>query len=1033
MQGAGWGAPPLSELRLRINQAYRAEEQPLVNQLIQEAELTADQVMAIHDQAIYFIENIRKKRKKRLELDSFLGEYPLTSEEGIALMSLAEALLRIPDSHTASSLIKDKLSQGDWTAHLGKNDSRFVNATTRGLLLSNRLLNPGNSESIWWQRLQALSSQATTPVVREAARKAMALLSRQFIVGQTIEEALKHAQRTSKKGSRSYLYSYDMLGEAALTAQESERYFNDYLHAIRAIGKQPFNPTQTSSIYHRPGISIKLSALHPRFEEAQRERITKELVPRVLTLVQAAQECALNVTIDAEESERLELSLDVIEAVLSHPSLEGWDGFGVVVQAYQKRASSLIDWIAALASKQNHRIMVRLVKGAYWDTEIKKAQTEGLKSYPVFTHKVFTDLSFQACVKKLFHLKDRVYPQFATHNAYTAATILELAGDYKGFEMQCLQGMGNALYDQIMNDKNIDVPCRIYAPVGNYSRLLPYLARRLLENGANSSFVHRILYPKIPIASLVENPMEKAKEVLARSINTLPLPEALFIPERKNSIGCDLTDRTMVTDLLAYYSTFQQSEAVSKMTLASLETTLSSAQKAFGSWEQTDVSFRSACLKRFAILLEEHRFQLLSLLCLEAGKTWEDGIAEVREAVDFCRYYAALAEKLMTTPLSLKGYTGESNELSLHPRGVVACISPWNFPLAIFTGQVVAALVTGNCVLAKPAEQTPGIAQKAVALMHEAGFPKEVVQLVVGAGASLGAALVADKRVKAVIFTGSTETATRINVSLATRGGPIVPLIAETGGQNAMIVDSSALLEQVVTDVLTSAFGSAGQRCSALRVLFLQEEIYPAFVEQLKGAMAELQVGDPADLATDVGPVIDEEALLVLQKHVRLMKKNGYEVIYQCKRKSIDKNALKGLQRNCFMPPTVIAIPSMNVLKKEVFGPVLHLVSYKKDQLEEVIEQINQTGYGLTLGIHSRIQQTIEFIKRRVRVGNCYVNRNMIGAVVGVQPFGGEGLSGTGPKAGGPHYLSRLCIERTFTINTTAMGGNARLMAETFD
>lgn len=677
---------------------------------------------------------------------------------------------------------------------------------------------------------------------------------------------------------------------------------------------------------------------------------------------------------------------------------------------------------------------------------------QGFSDYPVFTRKVFTDVSFQACAKKILTMTDAIYPQFATHNAYSVAMILGIVGDYRDFEFQCLHGMGNELYDQIVPAQHYGIACRIYAPVGSHEDLLPYLVRRLLENGANSSFVNRIVDDNAPISELVEDPIAKAVSLFKSMNKNIPLPEALFLPVRKNSKGIDFSDRYQRSILQQEMQALDSKQwtagpvvagsngnnnekrsvfspqnsnvavgTVQDATLDDVEKALSRAQTTFLSWSQTPVAERAACLNRFADLLQANMAEFLRLACLEAGKTWTDGVAEVREAIDFCRYYATMAQQLMSNPTVLYGYTGELNELSLHPRGTVLCISPWNFPLAIFTGQVAAGLVTGNCVIAKPAEQTPLIAAYAVQLMHQAGIPAGAIQLLPGAGEVIGAALVADQRIKAVLFTGSTATANHINQTLAGRGGEIIPLIAETGGQNAMIVDSSALLEQVVVDAMVSAFGSAGQRCSALRVLFVQEEVYPRIIELLKGAMAELVVGDPRWLTTDVGPVIDEDALTVLKDHVESMKKK-YEVVYQCE-------LPKELASGYFMPPTALAIDSIQALDREVFGPVLHVIQFKRKNLDDVLEQINNTGYGLTLGIHTRINATVEYIRDKMHVGNCYVNRNMIGAVVGLQPFGGEGLSGTGPKAGGPHYLTRLCHERTFTVDTTAAGGNASLMS----
>ncbi|PJD93567.1 MAG: bifunctional proline dehydrogenase/L-glutamate gamma-semialdehyde dehydrogenase [Legionella sp.] len=1030
-------------LRAQINQLYRASELQVVTDLIEAARLDPDMTHAIQTTAINLVEAVRAGRKKTVGIDSFLTEYSLSSEEGIALMCLAEALLRVPDNPTIDGLIKDKIAAADWKSHQGQSDSFFINATTWALMLTGKVLSPEKAASRLSQVIRTLISRSGEGVVRIAADKAMRIMSKQFVMGRTIEEALKRAK---KKEAEGYRYSYDMLGEAALTVADAERYFQAYRAAIEAIG---IEAKDMGHMYAKPGISIKLSALHPRYSEAQSERVLAELSPKLLSLAQLAKQHAISLTIDAEESERLELSMDVMECVFDDPSLSGWDGFGLAVQSYQKRAFYLLDWVADLARRNQRRIMVRLIKGAYWDSEIKKSQMQGFADYPVFTRKVFTDLSFQACAKKILTMTDAIYPQFATHNAYSVAVIMGLVGEYRDFEFQCLHGMGNELYEQVVPNNCYNIPCRIYAPVGSHEDLLPYLVRRLLENGANSSFVNRIVDESAPIADLVDDPVQKSVHLLPKINHNIPLPISIFSP-RLNSKGIDLSDRTTLANLqdtIAALEPFewhsgpivgkqfiksgaekdvispQTKQVIGQVISASgedIEQALIEAEHAFESWRTTPVEKRAACLLRFADLLEENMPKCLAILCLEAGKTWSDSVGEVREAVDFCRYYAAEAIKLMAQPTQLQGYTGETNILSLHPRGTVLCISPWNFPLAIFTGQIVAALVTGNCVIAKPAEQTPLIAYYAVEWMLQAGFPAGVMQLLPGSGATVGATLVADKRIKGVIFTGSTQTANRIHQSLATRE-EIIPLIAETGGQNAMIVDSSALLEQVTVDVMTSAFGSAGQRCSALRVLYIQEDVYPRMMDLLKGAMSELRIGDPRWLVSDIGPVIDETALDNLKKHVASMTER-YELIYQC---ALEESCSAGY----FMPPTAIAIDHISTLEKEVFGPVLHVISYKREHLDQVIEQINQTGYGLTLGIHSRLNSTVDYIRHRVKVGNCYVNRNIVGAVVGLQPFGGEGLSGTGPKAGGPHYLPRLCIERTFTVDTTAAGGNASLMS----
>lgn len=1033
-------------VRAEINAAYRATEIDVVTNLIEKAELDAETSSNIQKLAIELVKNVRENKKKSVGVDSFLIEYPLSSEEGIALMCLAEALLRVPDSTTIDDLIKDKIAGANWQAHKGQSNSFFINAATWALALTGKVLSADKLESKLSRALMGMINRSGEGVVRVAANKAMRIMSKQFVMGRTILEAI---QRAAEKESKGYRYSYDMLGEAALTDKDALRYFEDYKNAIGEIGK---NSSPNANLYDKPGISIKLSALHCRYSEAQKHRVLVELTPKLLELAQLAKKYNIGLTVDAEESERLDISLDVIEKVFVDDSLNGWNGFGLALQSYQKRAFYVLDWIAELARRKNKRMVVRLIKGAYWDSEIKKTQMQGLSDYPVFTRKQFTDVSFQACARKILTMTDAIYPQFATHNAYSVAMIMNIVGDYKDFEFQCLHGMGNDLYEQIVPKDKYNIPCRVYAPVGTHEDLLPYLVRRLLENGANSSFVNRITDEDVPVTELVVNPIQKSKELLDRINKNIPLPIDIFAPERKNSVGIDLTNRLTAAQMQKYYLEHEpyQWEAkpiigftkiegspakfvlspqdrkqsigqVIKATEQNMEEALQAGEKAFVSWSKTSVEERAQCLERYADLLEKNMNTLLAMACLEAGKTWNDGIAEVREAVDFCRYYASCARKIQSEPQIFRGYTGEINELNLCPRGLVLCISPWNFPLAIFTGQIVAALVTGNCVIAKPSDQTILIGYYAVKLMLEAGIPEGVIQFVPGQGSLVGKKLVADKRIKAVVFTGSTATANTINRTLVERGEEIIPLIAETGGQNAMIVDSSALLEQVVVDVMTSAFGSAGQRCSALRVLYVQEEVYPRTLELLKGAMTELNIGDPRMMSTDVGPVIDDSSLTTLKDHVAEMQKK-YEIIYQC---NLNEYCAGGY----FMPPTAIAIDNVSALKKEIFGPVLHVIKFKRNKLDDVIEQINQTGYGLTLGIHSRVDSTVQYIRERIKVGNCYVNRNMTGAVVGLQPFGGEGLSGTGPKAGGPHYLQRLCVERTFTKDTTAAGGNASLMS----
>ncbi len=1035
-------------IRAEISAQLRADELLVISHLIKKASISEAQVNAIEHTAFDLVARIRTLRKNARGIDNFLSEYSLSSDEGIALMCLAEALLRVPDNATIDSLIKDKLSTANWKSHRGQSDSVFVNATTWALMLTGKVLQPENAESSLSKAFFTVLNRGGEGLVRKAVDRAMRIMSKQFVMGRTIKEALKRAK---KKEAVGYRYSYDMLGEAALTQKDAEKYFTAYYNAIVSIGK---DADPDASIYQRAGISIKLSALHPRYQEGQHERVCEELAPQLLRLAQLAKEYNIAMTIDAEESERLELSCDLIERVFCDNSLEGWQGFGVAVQSYQKRAFDLLDWLASLSAKKGRRMMVRLIKGAYWDSEIKKAQMQGFSDYPVFTRKVFTDVSFQACAKKILGLTEFIYPQFATHNAYSVALILKLTEDahYKDYEFQCLHGMGTELYEHIVPASQMGIPCRIYAPVGSHEDLLPYLVRRLLENGANSSFVNRIVDDSAPIESLIANPVEKASQLLSKINKNIPLPADVFLPSRKNSKGFDFNDRMQVAKLKEEYETTDLthweaspllalkkeggklgrsvsspqniSKSIGHVTDATaddIEWALAEAVNYFPKWSGTPVRERAACVMRFAQLLEENRASIMALLCLEAGKTWPDAIGEIREAIDFCYYYAEQAIKLMENPITLQGYTGELNQLGLYPRGPLLCISPWNFPLAIFTGQVVAALVTGNPVIAKPAEQTALIADFAVKLLHKAGVPLAAIQLLPGTGEKVGAPLVRDLRIKGVIFTGSTETANLINKTLATRGGEIVPLIAETGGMNAMIVDSSALLEQVIVDTLVSAFGSAGQRCSALRVLYVQEEVYPRMIDLLEGAMAELNIGDPQWLNTDVGPVIDKEALQVIKDHVENMRKE-HKIIYQCE-------LPKECQQGHFMPPTAIAIDSIKSLKREVFGPILHVISYARKNLDAIFDEINSTGYGLTLGIHSRISDRVKEVKDKLHVGNCYVNRNIIGAVVGLQPFGGQGLSGTGPKAGGPYYLQRLCHERTFTVDTTAAGGNASLMS----
>lgn len=1033
-------------LRAIINEQYRANEYEVISKLLDYAQLSPESNEKITQQARILIQQVRLMRKNAVGVDSFLNTYALSTQEGIALMCLAEALLRIPDQATIDKLIRDKLTNANWQEHVGKSDSFFINATTWALVITGKVLKTEENQQDWLHALKGFFNRSSETVVRTVVAQAMKVLSRQFVMGKNIEDAIKRAHQYEQKG---YRFSYDMLGEAALTQKDAQKYFDAYANAIKSLGQ---SVDKNKSIVEKSNVSVKLSALHPRYSEAFAITVRQELGEKLLALAILAKEYQVGLTVDAEESERLDLSLDIFEDVYLNPKLADWQGLGLAVQSYQKRAFYVIDWVAELARKGGRRIMVRLIKGAYWDSEIKRTQMQGLKEYPVFTRKIFTDVSFNACAKKLFGYTNEIYPQFATHNALSVSMIIELAGTYRDYEFQCLHGMGKELYEQIVPSNKLNIPCRVYAPVGCHEDLLPYLVRRLLENGANSSFVSRIVDENVSIDELVESPITVAKRYLSAMNQNIPLPWAIFLPQRENSRGIDWSDRIELASLQQAFSQFEnkqwksipmlgsevnvvhatvnvtspqnQLDTVGEVIYANAQLVNQAfeyAEHGFKFWSKMPVDKRAHILEKFANLLEEHRLEAMVLACREAGKTMEDAIAEVREAIDFCRYYAYQARQMMEYRLDLPGYTGELNQWSLHPRGIMVCISPWNFPLAIFVGQVVAALVTGNCVIAKPAEQTSLMAALAVRLMREAGFPNEAIQLLPGLGEEVGAALVNYKKVAGVIFTGSTDVASLIAKSLVAKNSPIVPLIAETGGLNAMIVDSSALLEQVVKDVLSSAFGSAGQRCSALRVVYVQQDVYPRFQALLQGAMAELNIDMPCYLSTDVGPVIDGAALKELKTHVAKMKKN-HEVIYECELGAQLKNGH-------FLAPIAFKIDSISELKREVFGPILHVVTFDGQDLPRVVEDINQTGYGLTLGIQSRINETIEYIRNNAHVGNCYVNRNMIGAVVGLQPFGGEGFSGTGPKAGGPLYLQRLCHERTFTVDTTAAGGNASLMS----
>ncbi len=1013
---------------------YAVDDQQLVASLLKTITLPEDVNRRIDARAGKYIATIRKEASGIGGVEDFLREYGLSTREGLALMVLAEALLRVPDAATQDKLIEDKLKQGHWSEHEPSGDTWFVSASAWALGLSAKVIKPGETpEGV----ISSLVKRIGLPTVRTATKQAMRYLGHHFVLGETIKDALKRASANEAKG---YRHSFDMLGEGARTRKDARGYFKSYADAIDAIGRA----TGNKKLPDRMGISVKLSALHPRYLATHHDQVMAELVPDLLALAQKAKSYDLNFTVDAEEADRLELSLDVIDRVFGDPSLDGWDGFGLAIQAYQKRALDVIDHIDRLAARHNRKMMVRLVKGAYWDTEVKRAQERGLPDYPVFTRKPATDASYLACAKRMLDARPRIFPQFATHNALTVAMILEMAGaDKTGFEFQRLHGMGESLYKQI-TEKNDKIACRIYAPVGGYRDLLAYLVRRLLENGANSSFVSVVGDNGIPIADLLIRPAEKLNDGKGYRHPHIPLPSKLY-GKRTNSSGIELGDRKELAALLGGIAKASRSvnavplidgvkahgkaqnvispvngSTVGTVVFATADEAAKAvgiARKGFASWSRVPVETRAKALEKAADLLEDNRNQLLDLLSREAGKTIDDGIAEIREAVDFCRYYAAEARRQFGTDKVMPGPTGEDNKLRHRGRGAFVCISPWNFPLAIFLGQVTAALAAGNTVVAKPAEQTPLIAYEAIRILHEAGVPKDAVLYVPGDG-SVGAALTSHAEIAGVAFTGSTDTAWAINRALAAKKGPIVPLIAETGGLNAMIVDATALSEQVADDVVMSAFRSAGQRCSALRILYLQEDIADNMLEMIEGAAKELTLGDPSLPSTDVGPIIDEAQRDMLSNHIAAMRKSQ-KVRY----------AGDAPKEGMFFAPHIVELNRPDALEREVFGPVLHVVRWKAKDLDKVLDQIASTGYGLTFGLHTRIESTVTKVIDRLDIGNVYVNRNTIGAVVGTQPFGGSGLSGTGPKAGGPAYLARFALEQVVSVNTAAAGGNASLIA----
>ena len=1028
----------LSETLPKFDAPYAADDVAIARRLIGATDISPSAEAAIEKRARNFIEAIRAEGGGFGGVEEMLQEYSLSTREGLALMVLAEALLRVPDAATADRLIEDKLGQGDFVHHEAKSHALLVNASAWALGLSARIIRPGETpESIIGQ----LAKRIGLPTLRTATRQAMRVLGNHFVLGQTIDEALARARSGS---GHLYRYSFDMLGEGARTAKDAEAYFASYSNAIDAIGRAAGN----RPLPERPGISVKLSALHPRYEAVSEARVMRELVPLTLELARKAKSYDLNFTIDAEEADRLEISLDVIGAVFADPSLAGWDGYGLAVQAYQKRASAVIAWAGELTERLGRRMMLRLVKGAYWDTEIKRAQERGLDDFPVFTRKCMTDLNYIACADQLLALRPRIFPQFATHNALTAATVFERAGRDDSYEFQRLHGMGEPLYERLLETEP-GTACRVYAPVGGHRELLAYLVRRLLENGANSSFVSAAGDPDVPIEEMLRHPADSLEGAKKARHASIPLPPQLFGASRRNSAGVELGDRVSLEKLVADTADFRgrmvsatslmngepldgkTREAITPIDaktvigeITELEPSaaaqiMAAAQAGFTAWNATPAEKRAAILGRIGDLMEERRGLLINMIQTEGGRTLDDALAELREAVDFCRYYAAEGRTHFGDGMAMPGPTGETNVLRLRGRGVFICISPWNFPLAIFTGQIVAALMAGNSVVAKPAEQTPLVAFEMIKLMHEAGVPKTALHLALGDG-RIGAALVEDPRVAGVAFTGSVEVAKLINRALAAKDGPIVPLIAETGGVNTMIVDATALPEQVADDAILSAFRSAGQRCSALRLLCVQEDVASGMIEMIAGAARELKLGDPRDPSTHIGPVIDAEAKGKLEAYIASVRNGGNSgrIVY----------AGEAPKEGTFFAPHIIELADPRALREEVFGPILHVARYKAGRLDDVLAAIEATGYGLTLGVHSRINETAEYIARRMSVGNVYVNRNMIGAVVGVQPFGGNGLSGTGPKAGGPHYLPRFATEQTVTVNTAAAGGNAELL-----
>ncbi len=1030
--------PSLEFVRRELCRRHRLPDEEALREILPAARLEDAERSFAERQARSWIEVIRKDKSSVGSVSDFLQEFKLSTAEGVALLCVAEALLRIPDAATADDLIRDKLAGIDWAAHEKRTGSLFANAGVWGLWLTGAVLGEQEQKGLMGS-LKSLVSRAGQPVIRTAMSRAMGLLGDQFVLGRTIGEALERAEMNERKG---YRHSYDMLGEGARTREDAERYYQSYENAIAVIGK---SREGQGDIWTAPNISVKLSALHPRFTESQRDLCLPELSAKLIALCEAAARAGIGLTVDAEESERLELWLDIVEQALASPVTKTWNGFGIAIQAYQKRAPQVIDLVAALCRTHDRKMMVRLVKGAYWDSEIKRTQMNGLSDYPVYTRKTATDVSYLACARRLLGYNDLIYPAFGTHNAFTIASIMAIAPKGARFEFQRLHGMGAELHDQVVQQGR---PSRIYAPVGGHQDLLAYLVRRILENGANSSFVQRLRDERVPIAALVHDPEVELIAMTSKRNPAIVLPRDIFAREnRANSTGLDLDSRAVTQPLLQEIGKFNQWQAtplvggkllsgsarshvspadhrqvigqVVEASTEQVEQAITLAQAAQPDWARRSVKERANCLRKAADLFEAHRAELIALIGHEGGRIIRNAMNEVREAVDLCRYYAMCAETDLQ-PQALPGYTGERNELRLVPRGLVAAISPWNFPLAIFVGQIAAPLVAGNAVLAKPAGQTPMIALKAVQLLHEAGVPPEVLALLPGGGSTVGAQLINDKRIGAVVFTGSTEVGRKINQQLANRDGPIVPLIAETGGLNALIVDSTALPEQVCDDVLLSAFDSAGQRCSSLRVLFIQDDIAPKVIDMITGALENLRLGSPLELSTDIGPVIDNNAKQELIAHAERMKREG-ELLYSAQ---VPEACVHG----SYLSPMVFEIPRMELLTREAFGPILHIVRWQNDRIDDVVKAITASGYGLTGGVHSRRDGFARELAFALPIGNFYINRNLVGAIPGVQPFGGDGLSGTGPKAGGPHYVRRFTSERVITTDITAAGGNASLL-----